>query len=222
MTDSSGKNVSSDEIGGVEHQQVKLEFGNKGSAFLVSEDYPLPVTLGSKLHILNFQGDVPHSGEDHGFPIKIGYFAVSHGSSPTSVKVGDRTNGYSNIDGIPFMIAGHPNIVTREVEIDDEVVNYEIVSPNENKIIVTECQLLSSSNCGKNISFRMGFGVSVMPVSDGILLSHPGFISGLSVTRGNGSGIIGMGKLNEKLLLTCSNPSPGKVRVLVSYYLINA
>lgn len=40
-----GDIIASDDIGGVKHQLVKLEFGNADSATMVSSENPLPVTI---------------------------------------------------------------------------------------------------------------------------------------------------------------------------------
>ena len=59
-------------------------------------------------------GDVAHDGVDSGNPVKTGAVAVAHGTNPTAVAAADRTNLYANRAGIPFVMGGHPNIITLE------------------------------------------------------------------------------------------------------------
>jgi len=44
VTQGTGTSIATDEISGVQHQKVKIEFGNDGSATMVSSDNPLPVS----------------------------------------------------------------------------------------------------------------------------------------------------------------------------------
>lgn len=46
ITEGSGKSIAGDDIGGVIHQRVKMEYGPNNTATEVSEDNPLPVTGG--------------------------------------------------------------------------------------------------------------------------------------------------------------------------------
>jgi len=59
-------------------------------------------------------GDVAHDGVDSGNPVKTGAVAIAHGTNPTAVAAADRTNLYANRAGIPFVMGGHPNIITLE------------------------------------------------------------------------------------------------------------
>ncbi len=58
-------------------------------------------------------GDVAHDGVDSGNPVLQGRRAIAHGSNPTAVAAADRTVLYANRAGVPFMIGGHPNVITR-------------------------------------------------------------------------------------------------------------
>lgn len=42
-----GDTIATDEIAGVKHQRVKVQYGADGSATDVSEDNPLPVEVGN-------------------------------------------------------------------------------------------------------------------------------------------------------------------------------
>lgn len=42
-----GDNIATDDVGGVKHQRMKVEFGDDGSATEVSATYPLPVGVAS-------------------------------------------------------------------------------------------------------------------------------------------------------------------------------
>ena len=42
--------------------------------------------------------------------------AVAHGSNPTAATVGQRMTIKANRHGIPFVLGGHPNIISKEFE----------------------------------------------------------------------------------------------------------
>jgi hypothetical protein len=57
------------------------------------------------------QGDAAHDAVDTGSPVKIGHKAVSY-TTQTAVAAGDRANALCDRHGIPFMIGGHPDVLT--------------------------------------------------------------------------------------------------------------
>src|SRR3990167_6942588 len=73
------------------------------------------------------QGNIAHDTGDAGNPIKIGAIAIAHGTNPTAVAAADRTNVYSNRAGIPFVIGGHPNIITAEYRATTAQTNDDIL-----------------------------------------------------------------------------------------------
>jgi len=64
-------------------------------------------------------GDVAHDGPDAGEPVKVGAKAISLGADPTEVAANDRTDLYSTRAGQLFTIGGHPNVLTKHLNITD-------------------------------------------------------------------------------------------------------
>ena len=168
-------------------------------------------------------GDVAHDAVDAGEPVKVGYKAIAHGTNPTAVAAADRTNGYANRAGIPFVIGGHPNIVTFEAAYTAAQTDTAIVTiAGGLKIVVTEIEALCDNANTVDVGVRVGFGATTTPTTTGVVLTHPGIAPGSGVVRGNGSGILGVGADGEDLRITCEVPTTGSIRVLVSYYTIES
>ena len=168
-------------------------------------------------------GDVAHDAVDAGEPVKVGYKAIAHGTNPTAVAAADRTNGYANRAGIPFVIGGHPNIITFEAAYTAAQTDTAIVTiAGGLKIVVTEIEALCDTANTVNVACRVGFGATTTPTTTGVVLTHPGISAGSGVVRGNGGGILGVGADGEDLRITCTAPTTGSIRVLVSYYTIES
>lgn len=173
-------------------------------------------------------GDVAHDDADAGEPVKIGYKAVAHGANPTAVAAGDRTNGYASRHGIPFVIGGHPNILTKQLNVTDAdgaQTDTSLVTVGAGaKIVVTMLQVMCDKDNTGAVAVRIGFGTANTPAADaaGIVTSHPGIAPGSGIVVGSGAGIIGVGADNEDLRLTCEDPAGGAVDVIVTYYTIES
>lgn len=76
ITAGSGTSIATDDIGGVHHQKVKLEFGVADSATLVSATDPLPVTVSNT----NANGQATMANSS---PV-----VLASNQSPVSVKAG--------------------------------------------------------------------------------------------------------------------------------------
>ena len=83
-----GARIAADDVGGVMHQRVKIQYGTDGVAVDVSNAAPLPADAA---------GDVAHDAIDGGNPIKIGVKAAS--AEPTAVAGGDRVNLTADLVG---------------------------------------------------------------------------------------------------------------------------
>src|SRR3990167_6984330 len=79
----------------------------------VSREVPTLLSLETLLT------DPAHGAADSGNPVKVGFKAIAHGTNPTAVDASDRTDWYSNTAGIPWVIGGHPNVITRSHIIAD-------------------------------------------------------------------------------------------------------
>jgi len=168
-------------------------------------------------------GNIAHDGVDSGNPIKVGHKAIAHGTNPTAVAAADRTDWYANRAGVPFVIGGHPNIVTFEAAYTAAQTDAAIVTiAGGLKIVVTEIEALCDNANTVDVGVRVGFGTTTTPTTTGVVLTHPGIAAGSGVIRGNGSGIVGVGADGEDLRITCEAPTTGSIRILVSYYTIES
>lgn len=167
-------------------------------------------------------GDVAHDSPDAGEPVKVGYKAINHGTNPASVGANDRTDGYANRAGIPWVIGGHPNIVTLRANYTTSQSSTAIISGTAStRIVVTRCTATVDNACSADVQVRIGFAASVTPTTTGVVLSHPGIAAGSGVVEGNGAGILGVGAAADALLITSEEPTGGSLDVVVSYYTIN-
>jgi hypothetical protein len=177
------------------------------------------------------QGDIAHGTADTTKPVAVGHLAVAHGSSPSAVAAAARVRGIANRHGLPFVVGGHPNTVTREYRRTDAGTDTAIVTASAGqKIIVTKCSaLVSKAVSATQVGVRVGFGAATLPgepatgaTADGLVLSHDGIAPGSGVVEGNGSGIIGIGADGEDLRCTSDAPTSGELRVVVTYYIVES
>lgn len=168
-------------------------------------------------------GSIAHDGGDSGNPLKIGYKAIAHGTNPTAVAANDRSDAYCNRAGIPWVMGGHPNIVTLEAAYTGAQTDAAIVTAAGGlKIVVTQIQMTADNANTVDVGFRVGFGTANTPTTTGVVLTHPGVAAGSGISRGDGSGIIGIGADGEDLRITSEVPTTGSIRILVAYYTIES
>jgi hypothetical protein len=170
-------------------------------------------------------GSVPHDTLDADDPIKVGHKAIAHGTNPTAVAAADRTDWYANRAGVPFVMGGHPNIVTvRHTLITTAVTDAAIITITAGlKIVVTRitCTLDNASTVFPTVS--IGFGTATVPTGTGNLVYHGGVPAGGGFTFGDGSGILGIGADNEDLRVTTTGNATGNgLAINVSYYTIES
>lgn len=177
-------------------------------------------------------GNIAHDGVDAGNPMKIGAKAIAHGTNPTSVAAADRTHIYANRAGIPFVLGGHPNIISAEynttgAQTDDDILG----AIGAGTIVVVTGITVTASNANTvNTSVRIGFGASTLTASGAsgatavskIILSHPNLAAGSGVVKGNSGGIVGIGGDGEELRITCSAPTTGSLFVQIDYFTIES
>lgn len=172
-------------------------------------------------------GNVAHDSSDSGNPVKIGGKAIDLGANPSDVTANDRTNAYFTRAGQMFMIGGHPNIITQNLQITDAdgaQTNTAVITVSSGTaIVITMIDCVAQNANTTSVSVRMGFGTSTTPAADaaGVVFFHPGIPPGSGQVRGNGSGIIGIGASNEDLRLTCDDPVGGSISIIVTYFTIN-
>lgn len=177
-------------------------------------------------------GGTPHDDPDAGNPVKVGHVALAHGANPTAVAVADRTVWYSSRAGVPWVIGGHPNVVTRMarvLEVDGAQTDTALVTIGAGlKIVVTRISVTASNANTADVDFRAGFAAATLPAlpgttgTDDFLIAHPNIAPGSGVVEGNGSGILGVGADGEDLRYTCGNPVGGEIWITVSSYTVES
>lgn len=169
-------------------------------------------------------GDVAHDTADAGEPVKIGMKATALKANPTEVAAGDRTNWYADVSGVPFVLGGHPNILTQGLQVTDAdgaQTDTAIITAGANvAVVVTKVSVMADNANTGDVSVRIGFGTANTPAADAAqtLLFHPGIAKGSGVVEGNGSGIIGIGASGEDVRVTCEDPTGGSISIIVTYF----
>ncbi len=175
-------------------------------------------------------GDVAHSATDAGNPVKIGGKAVAHGTNPTAVDAGERTDLYANRHGIPFGIGGHPNVITSSARITGANTDVAIIAgtiSSGTKIVVTRLTITVSNATTINTGIKIGFGTATITADSttsaaGVIVDNDGFPPGGGVNIGDGSGIIAVGADGEELRITNDAPTSGAIHVSCTYYTIES
>jgi hypothetical protein len=187
---------------------------------LASSNATVTVDLGANNDV-TATGSVAHDAADSGNPVKVGLKAIAHGTNPTAVAAADRTDWYANRAGIPFMIGGHPNVVTVRANYTTAQTNAAVVTVGAGvKIVVTRLTVTVDNACSVDVQCRIGFATATTPTTTGVVLSHPGIAAGSGVVEGSGAGILGIGADNEDLRITSEVPTGGSIDVVVSYYTV--
>lgn len=169
------------------------------------------------------QGNVAHDAVDSGNPVKTGSKAIAFGTNPTAVAAADRTDNYANRAGVPFVLGGHPNIQTLRVNYTTAQTDAAIITVGAGaKIVVTQIVVAADTGNSVNTTVRIGFAVAVTPTGAGVVVSHPGVAPGSGISRGSGSGIVGVGADGEDLRITSTVPTTGSIDVNVSYFTIES
>lgn len=180
-------------------------------------------TGASAVDALAVGGGTPHDSVDSGNPQKIGGKAVAFGATPTEVAAADRTDFYAIRAGIPFVLGGHMNAVTLEYATTGAQTDTAIITQGAGgKICVTQIQIVTDNANTAFPQIRVGFGTANTPTTTGVVATHPGLPAGGGISRGDGSGIIGVGADNEDLRITCGAPTGGSIRVLVTYFITSS
>lgn len=188
---------------------------------------------GGTAGTLGVGGAVAHDTAGTSNPVVAGAEAIAHGADPTVATAGRPTKTYANRDGIPFMIGGHMNAVAREVTVADADgaqtgIAVDTVAAG-NKIVVTSVMACADEANTAAVNVRVAFSTSTtLPTASttgvsGVLLSHPGLIPGACTpSRGDGSGILGIGADDEDLRYTVEDPVGGSIRIIATYFKIES
>lgn len=149
--------------------------------------------------------------------------AVAHGTNPSVVGAGQFAYPPANRAGIPFVIGGHPNVITFCQNYTTAQTDTAIVTVSAGtKIVVTAFMITVANSTTADVSCRLGFGTANTPAygSNGLLGTHPGIAAGSGIAKGNGSGIIGIGADDEDVRFTDSVPTGGSVDVEIEFYTV--
>ena len=174
-------------------------------------------------------GDVAADGPESGNPVKIGGRAHEHGANPPETSANDdRVEWIFNRHGIPFVIGGHPNVITTEYRATGVQTNDAIITvATGSKIVVTGISVTCDNATTVDVGVRIGFGTSVVPTEpadgasvNGVVLSHPGIAAGSGVVLGSGAGILAVGADDEDLRITNEVPTTGSIKVVVTHYIV--
>jgi hypothetical protein len=175
-------------------------------------------------------GELAHDAADSGNPLKLGMKAIANGASPSAVAANDRTNWYASRHGIPWVLGGHPNIITREVTIldsDGAQTNASLLGTIAagTSVVITMIDVMASGANTVDVKVRIGFGTASVPAAsltgvNGVVLSHSKVKPGSGVVKGDGSGVIAQGASDEELRITCDDPVGGAITVTITYHTI--
>lgn len=171
-----------------------------------------------------------HGTTDAGGLFGIGMQTIAHGTNPTQVAAAKRSVLYANRHGVPFVIAGHPNVVTRSHIIaasDGAQTDAALLTVASGlKIVVTQFKITMSAANTVNVAYRVGLGASVIPASalagTALILDEGTYAPGGGNSIGAGSGILGVGGDGDDLRLTCGAATGGNIYVRYSYYTIES
>jgi hypothetical protein len=182
-------------------------------------------TGSSAVDALAIGGGTPHDSVNSGNPVLNGAEAIAHGTNPTAVAAADRTKLYANRAGVPFVIGGHPNVVTiKHTTITTAVTDAAIVTVAGGlKIVVTRVSVTLDNASTVFPTLLIGFGTATTPTTTGVLVAHGGVPAGGGITVGDGSGILGIGADDADLRVTTTGNATGNgLQIVVSYYTIES
>lgn len=186
------------------------------------------VTSNSALEV---EGPIAHDASGTAVnPNLSGCLSLAHGTNPTAVAVNDLSRCYSNRAGIPWVMGGHPNVVTTQYYWTTAQTNDPIVTIATGlKVVVTRASVTCSNANSVNVQVRLGFGTATLPTAPtdgnaatGLLLVHEGVAAGSGVVEGVGAGILGVGADDEDLRITTSAATGGSCSALISYYTVES
>jgi hypothetical protein len=173
-------------------------------------------------------GDVAHDGADSGNPVKIGHQVVEFGADPPRASAdSDRTNSTATPDGAQWVMAGHPNIITREFMSSDTEADTDMLGAvgATDHVVVMGLSVMVDGTVSNNPAVRIGFGATTVPTEpatgagvNGVVLSHPGLVGGSGVERGNAGQPIAIGGAGEELRCDISTITGGQINIIITYY----
>lgn len=161
-----------------------------------------------------------HDAVDAGNPVKMGFKAIAHGANPTAVAAADRSVWYCNRHGVPWVIGGHPNVITTRVNYTTAQTDTAIATVGSGtKIVITQVYMAASVAI---TGILIGFGTANTPTGAGVVMDHQALAANGIASRGDGGGILGIGADGEDLRITTGTIVAGSLSVVVSYYTVES
>lgn len=152
-----------------------------------------------------------------------GLHCVAHGSAPDAAAVDTVVNPIANRDRVPFVIGGHPNVLTlKHANITTAVTDTAIITvATGSKIVVTRLTITLDNASTVFPTVLIGFGATTTPTTTSVLYAHGGFPAGGGQTIGDGSGMLGVGADDQDLRITTTGNATGNgLQITVSYYTV--
>lgn len=187
---------------------------------------------GTAAEGLEMQGSVAHDAVDAGNPLLMGYRAIAYGTNPTAVAAADRTVGFANRAGVPFVLGGHPNIITKTalvVAADGAQTGTALATVSSGaKVVVTRASVKCSADNSVKPDFRLVFDTdSTLAAASttgvaGEIVAFNDIPAGGGFVEGDGAGMLGVGADDEDLRYSLGAPTSGSCNISVSYYTIES
>lgn len=202
--------------------------------------WPLPATVNVSIRTKNsvnvdgtsviVTGDIPEGsgGGSVSKPVYVGGLSANFGFSPNPGNSSVRWPMLVSRIGQVFTIGGHPNVTCKEFIAETAQSDTAIITPNANqKIVITSIEASLDADANVSVGLRVGFGEDSVPTQpadgesvSGMALSHAGLTNGSCYVRGNGTGIVAVGAASQSLRVSCSDPTGGQLRILVTYFVM--
>jgi hypothetical protein len=200
---------------------LPVQMPNEGQQTMANS---ISVAVASDQSTLPVEGEAAHDDSAANIkPVLGGLYGVDHGANPTAVAAGDLTRAMASRAGIPFVIGGHPNIITISASYAATQADVVIISASAGtKIILTSLALYADGGGTGPLDVQIGFHTATVQATKAII-DHPGLVKGSGVVLGNGSGIIAIGADDEDLRIDAIGFGTGdELTVCVSYYTVPA
>lgn len=166
-------------------------------------------------------GNVAEDAANSGNPVLIGFEEIDFGSSPTSVGVADRVNGYATSQGQQWGLSGHPAMLFMRTNVSTSVTSALWITVNSGqRWITTAASVLASGANTGNTSVIIGYGSNTLSATSSIILAHPGVPAGGGASEGNGGATVGRGIDGEDIRFSTGNPGPGSIDLLIKGFYI--
>ncbi len=154
-----------------------------------------------------------------GNPFTIGSSSVAFGASPAAQAAGQVTPVLVTRTGLPFVLGGHPNIITVRANYTTAQTNAIVVANSAGtKLIVVGFSVTCSNANTVNVAALMGLAQTTTPTTTGVFCAHPGIAPGSGLARGSGGGIIGVGADGDQVIANIGVSTGGSTDVMVEYF----